>query len=87
MSFAELVGNVIVPIVDGAIIPLLYALSFIFFLYGVVKYFFLAGEEAKNEGKTYAIFGLVGLVVLFSVWGFVRLILHSFLDYALPFGL
>ncbi len=87
MTFAALVGNVIVPALDGTVVPLLYALAFFFFLYGVVRYFFIEGEEAKEQGRAFAMWGLIGLVVLFTVWGFVRLLLHSFLEPTTPWSM
>ena len=87
MSFADLVGQVIIPYLDATVVPLLYALAFLFFLYGAVRYFFLEEEEAKKQGKDFAIWGLVGIVVMFTVWGFVRLPIHSFLDPVTPWSL
>ncbi|HEX5774835.1 MAG TPA: hypothetical protein VFY28_02650, partial [Candidatus Paceibacterota bacterium] len=60
MSFRELVHNVIVPLFDKALIPLLYALAFILFLIGVVRYFFMGGEEARTKGKSFMLWGIIG---------------------------
>lgn len=64
-------------IVDYAIVPLLYALAFILFLIGVVRYFFLGGDEGREKGKAFMVWGLIGLVVIFSVWGIVNLLLGT----------
>lgn len=77
MSFRELVEGSIVPVVDLAVIPLLYALAFLFFVYGIVRAFFSYNEEKRQEGKKFALWGIIGLVVLFSVWGFVKLLLTA----------
>lgn len=78
MTFKNLVEGTIVPIFDGAIIPLFYALAFIMFLIGIVRYFFFGGEEAREKGKQFIVWGLVGFFVIFSVWGIVRLLLATF---------
>lgn len=78
MTFERLVNGVIVPIVDGAIMPLLYAIAFIAFLIGIVRYFFYSGEEARENGKQFILWGLIGFVVIFSVWGIVKLLLSTF---------
>lgn len=78
MSFKALVYDMIVPIIDQAIMPLLYALAFIAFLIGIVRYFFFGGEEAREKGKQLMVWGIVGFVVIFSVWGIVRLLLTTF---------
>lgn len=73
-TFKELVDDQIVPFVD-TLISLFYALAFIFFLIGVVRFFMSPSEEAREKGKKFAFWGIIGFVVLFSVWGFVRLLL------------
>lgn len=75
MTFASLVNGKIVPIIDGSIVPLLYALAFLFFIIGVARFFFASGEESREKGKQFAFWGIIGFVVLFSVWGLVKLLL------------
>lgn len=75
MSFRELVEGTIVPGVDGVLIPLLYALAFLFFIYGISTSFFSYNEEKRQEGRKIALWGIIALVVLFAVWGIVKLFL------------
>lgn len=75
MTFAELVYGTIVPIVDRGIIPFLYAIAFLFFLFGVARFFFSDSEENRKKGKDFALYGIIGFFVLFSVWGIVKLLL------------
>lgn len=74
MTFLDLT-NSIVTLVDTAVVPLLYALAFIMFLIGMVRFFFMGGEEARQKGKQFMLWAIIGFVVLFSVWGIVRLLL------------
>jgi hypothetical protein len=62
-------------IISKALIPLLFTLATVLFIWGVVKFFIIdAGEEAKrSQGKQFMIWGLIALVVMSSVWGLVRL--------------
>ena len=73
-TFKELVDDQIVPFVD-TLINLFYALAFIFFLIGIVRFFMSPSEEARAKGKQFTLWGIIGFVVLFSVWGIVRLLL------------
>lgn len=74
MSFADLVSSIAL-LVDRAIMPLLYALAFILFLIGMVRFFFMGGEESRQKGRVFMLWGIIGFVVLFSVWSIVRLLL------------
>lgn len=73
-TFKSLVDGM-VSLVDTAVIPILFALAFIFFLVGMVRFFFSYNEENREKGRQFAVWGVVGLVVLFSLWGIVRLFL------------
>jgi hypothetical protein len=46
----------------------------------MVSYFFLNGtnESKREEGKQFAIWGILGMVVLLSVWGLVSILLSTF---------
>jgi heme/copper-type cytochrome/quinol oxidase subunit 4 len=72
-TYATSVG-VIVTLINSYVIPLLFALAFLFIVFNLVRYFFLEGqsEEGREKGKQAALYGLIGLAVLFSVWGLVN---------------
>ncbi|MEK7201442.1 MAG: hypothetical protein AAB737_02300 [Patescibacteria group bacterium] len=74
MTFAQLVDS-LVKVVDTAVMPLLYALAFLLFLIGMVRFFFMEGEEGRQKGRVFMLWGMIGFVVLFGVWGIVRLLL------------
>ncbi len=79
MTFADIVNKEIVPLGD-AVIGLLYAVAFIVFLIGMVRFFFTEGEEGRAKGKQLAFWGIIGFVVLFGVWGFVHVMLSVISD-------
>lgn len=61
------------------IVPLLIALAVIGFLYGVMRFVFSAGDdEARKAGKNLMIYGLIGIVVMVSIWGLVRFAQNTF---------
>ena len=78
MSFKDLVNTIIVPLFNEGVIPLLYALAFLFFLVGMVRFFFLGGDEGREKGKQMMVWGIIGLFVIFGIWGIVRLLLATF---------
>ncbi len=82
MTFAQYVGSGstgIIGIMNTVIVPVIFALTLLVFIWGVLKYFFISGgEEGKREeGRQFILWGIIGMVVLFSVWGFVNLLLST----------
>ena len=74
MTFATLV-DAIVSFIDSYILPLLYALALFFFVWGVYRYFMSAGDEDKRKkGRAFAVWGLIGLLIIASVWGIVTML-------------
>ena len=73
-SFRELVNDEIVPFADS-VIQILYAIAFIVFLIGIVRYFIMGNAENRAEGKAFMLWGMIGFFVLFGVWGLVRILL------------
>ena len=53
--------------------------SLIVFMWGIVKYLWKGdSEDARQKGKQLMIWGLIGLFVMFAVWGIVALIGNTF---------
>ena len=62
----------------GRVVPLLIGLAVIVFLFGVLRFVFNAGSEDKRKsGRDLIIYGLIGIVVMVSVWGLVYFIQNS----------
>lgn len=74
------VGATIISIINGVLVPVLFAVSFIVFLYGVAKsYIFSTGnEEDVKSGHKIILWGLIGFAVMISVWGLVNLTVSIF---------
>lgn len=82
MTFAQFVGtgsSGVVGLFNIVVVPVIFSFTFAVFIWGVIKYFFLhSGEETKRaEGREFVLWGLVGMLILFSVWGFVNLLLST----------
>ncbi|MES2668636.1 MAG: hypothetical protein V4644_03035 [Patescibacteria group bacterium] len=68
----------IVTFANATIVPLIYTLAILLFMIGMVRYFFLEqGEEGREKGKQLMLWGIIGFVVMFSVWGIVRILLTT----------
>jgi hypothetical protein len=80
-TFADIVNNEIVK-VGNTIINLLYALSFIFFLVGIVRTLFSDNAEKRAQGRQLAIWGIIAFAVIAMVWGLVNFLLGILTSFA-----
>ena len=74
------VANTILFLINGVAVPVLFAVSFIVFLYGIAQaYIFSHGEPEKvAQGHKLLLWGLIGFVVMVSLWGLVNVVTNTF---------
>jgi hypothetical protein len=81
MSLKTFIGSGstgIIGVFNTIIVPSIFALAFLVFVYGVVKYFLLVGtDESRAEGRQFVLWGLLGMALLLSVWGVVNMLLST----------
>ena len=70
----------IVGVINNILVPVLMAIAFIVFLWGVYKYFILgaADEKSRTDGRQFTLWGIIGFVVILSLWAFVNLLRGTF---------
>lgn len=81
MSTLQGILRWIITQIDQILIPLVFSLALIFFLFGVFKYFFSSGataEEKRLQGKKYIGWAIIAFVVMVSIWGIVNVITGTF---------
>ncbi len=60
------------------LIALLFGIATLYFIYGVLQYIWNPdNEEARTTGKQSMIWGIVGMCVMVSVFGIMRLLINS----------
>lgn len=74
------VANTILYIINNVLVPVLFALAFIVFLYGIARaYIFSGGDPAKvSEGHKLVLWGIIAFVVMISIWGLVNVVAATF---------
>ena len=73
-SLVRLFSNVL----DWAV-PTLIACAVVYFLYGVLQYVIMGDDEEKKEkAKSTILYGIVGIFVMVSVYGLVKLVQDTF---------
>ncbi len=72
-------GDSIKNIINEVFVPVLMAIAFIVFLWGVFKYFIWnkESESEKMEGRKFAMWGIIGFVIILSVWGLVNILMGA----------
>lgn len=70
------VGSFIINVINNILVPVLFAIAFIVFLWGVFDTFILGAqdEEKRAKGKDLMLWGLIGFFVMVSVWGLVNIL-------------
>lgn len=65
-------------IIDPLIL-LLFALGFLYFLWGIVVFIWKAdSDEGRETGRKHMIYGIIGMFVMIAVYGIINLIVRTF---------
>jgi fumarate reductase subunit D len=70
----------ITAFMNNTLVPLIFAIAFLVFLWGMFKTFILGGhdEEKQSEGKALMMYAIAGFVLMVSLWGIVNLVANGF---------
>ena len=73
-------ASTILYVINYVLVPVIFALAFIIFLWGVFKaYIWSRGDEAEVEkGHKFVWWGLIGFVIMISLWGLVNVVANTF---------
>lgn len=84
-DFQDLIKK-ITCVINNSIIPLIFSVAVVSFVYGVVQYVINDADESKKDhGRQFMIWGIVALAVMISVWGLVKIVGNTFgIQYAVP---
>ncbi len=70
------VGSFVINTINNIVVPVLFAIAFIVFLWGAFETFILGAnsEGVKEKGRNLMLWGLIGFFVMVSVWGLVNIL-------------
>jgi NADH:ubiquinone oxidoreductase subunit 2 (subunit N) len=73
-------GDFIINIINTVAVPVLFAIAFLVFIYGIFQYFILSrgDEEKQGLGRSLMLWGLIGFFLMVSVWGLVNILIGTF---------
>jgi len=74
MSGSLDIGNFLTLGLQDYVLPALFTLAVVVFLWGVFQYRLRAFDEhAKEEGKALMFYGLLAFLIMVAIWGFMRI--------------
>ncbi|MDB5238137.1 MAG: hypothetical protein JWM46_407 [Candidatus Kaiserbacteria bacterium] len=62
----------------NSLIGLFITAAIVALFWGIVKYLFSGGGEDKTEGLKIAMYGVVAIFLMVSIWGIIRLLQNTF---------
>lgn len=73
-------SNAIIDLINNILVPVLMAIAFIVFLYGVYRYFILGAtsDADRATGRQVVLWGIIGFAVILSLWGLVNIVNNFF---------
>ena len=77
MTSSKIIGAIITNIIQPLII-LMFIIAIVVFIWGVVTMIMNAGnEEARSTGIKHMMWGLIGLFIMFGVYGILNLLVNT----------
>ena len=71
--------NRVNDVILNPLILLAFSLAFLYFFYGIVKFLSLdGGDKTRKEAQDAILYGIIGMVIMFSVYGIIKFVLATF---------
>jgi len=78
MTIVPFLGRVN-DLILNPLIALAFGVSFVYFFYGIVKFLRLeAGDSSRKEAQNAILWGIIGMIIMFSVYGIIKFVLATF---------
>lgn len=70
------IGLLVLDTINQVLVPLIFAIAFIVFVWGMFRYFIAGGADVEGQakGKQLLLYGIIGFVIMISLWGIVNVI-------------
>lgn len=78
MKTIQKIFEYILELIDTSIV-ILVGVALVLFLWGILKYFWYSNsEEKRRQGNAFMVYGVLSLLVITSLWGFIYLFADLF---------
>lgn len=80
MPVDVLVARITAAIINP-LIALIFAAGFLLFVWGIVEFLFGLSQdtEAKENGKMHMLWGVIGMAIMISAYGIIRIVANTFM--------
>lgn len=78
MNAASTLVNRFVDYIINPMILIVFATGFFLFVWGLVQFIYKLDEGAQSSGKQHMLWGIVGMLIMVSVYGIIGLIDETF---------
>ena len=80
VTSVQTAGSFIINIINTVAVPVLFAIAFLVFLWGIIEFFILSrgDEEKQQQGRGLMLYGIIGFFLMVSVWGLVNILVGTF---------
>lgn len=82
IAYADSVDNFFFKVnarVINPAIEFIFIIAFVIFLWGVMEYIRGASnEEKRRDGREHMLWGIVGFIIMFGVWGIINILVNTF---------
>lgn len=70
----------IIAFINRVLVPLIFSIAFIVFIWGMFQYFVAGGadSEKREQGRNLALAGIIGFFIMVSIWGIVNALVGTF---------
>lgn len=73
--------NRVVDLIINPLILLMFAVSFLYFVYGIFNYLkqdLNSADKTRGEARDAIMYGIIGMVIMFSVFGVIGFVMGTF---------
>ncbi len=70
--------NFLTCLISKSVVPLLFAVAILVFIWGVINFIKEEKAEEREKGKEFMIWGIIAFTVMLGVWGFVAILGSTF---------
>ncbi len=72
--------SLFIAIINRTLIPAIFALAFVVFIFYIYKYFIAGGssDDERKKGRAFLLWSVIAFAIMISIWGIVNVLVNTF---------